>query len=238
MQFIKTIPAPRTNDPEWGLIEPLVIDIALDKNDRLWMCSNILCVYDSLKQQFVPASTVFPGLTSTYKQFRNFVFRGDWCYALPGDASSSYLYRININSLTCDSLLLSAIPVAEKQPPNQLGTLEMDNSGENAYISNKNTVFQYNLITSKTRKIIELTDSDKPYGYWTNFHWYNVDDDDNLWVSSINKTWIFEPVNLKVIKMFEREKNTYFNQAYNIKDKGIMCYLNSTSYDLYDYKKQ
>ena len=236
MKQVKTILGPQFNNPPLGLIEPVVIDIGLDKNERLWMCGNIVTIYDSLKEKMIPVSSLYSGLECLNQRFRNLVFHGTYLYAMPANALSRYLYRINVNQLTCDSIFLSEIPIDEKQQPNQLGTLELDSKGQNFYISNKNTVFQYNLVTGKTRKIIELTDQDKAYAHFSNFHWYNVDDNDNLWVSSLSKTWIVEPVDLKVVKEIERKKNTYFNQVHNIKGKGIMCYANSTSYDLYDYK--
>jgi two-component sensor histidine kinase len=236
MQPVRTILGPPFNTPSFGLIESVVIDIGIDKNGMLWMCGDIVTLYDSLQQKMVPVNQLYPQLKSLNQRFRNFVFRGNYIYALPANASSRYLYRIDIDKFICDSIFLSGVIPSEKQPPNQLGPLEMDSLGKNVYISNKNIVFQYNLSTAKTRKIIELTDLDKAYAHRSDFHWYNLDDDDNLWVSSLSKTWIFEPSHLKIIKLIERQKNTYFNQAYNIKGKGIMCYVNSTSYDLYDYK--
>ena len=114
----------------------------------------------------------------------------------------------------------------------------MDSMGQVLYLSNKNIVYQYHLLKNKTRKVIEVTDIDKPYAHRPNFHWYNVDDNDNLWISSLSNTWIFEPVNLTISRWFRRKTLTYFNQAYHINGRGIMAYVNSTSYDLYDYKKE
>ncbi len=236
MKPLKTILGPPFNNPPVGLIESVVIDIGLDKNDRLWMCGNIITIYDSLTHKMIPASSVHSGLESLNQRFRNLVFAGNYIFAMPCNPLSRYLYRINVDGFTCDSILLSEVPLAEKQQPNQLGPLEMDSKSENVYISNKNTVFQYNMLTKRTRKIIEIKDLDKAYAHFSNFHWYNVDDNDNLWVSSLSKSWIFEPKGLTVIKVINRKEHTYFNQVHNIKGRAIMCFANSTSYDLYDYK--
>ena len=238
MNPMKTILGPPFHNGPLGWIESVVIDICLDKNNRLWMCGNIVSIYDSSSHKMVPVSSLYRGLASLNQRFRNLVFHDKYLYAVPANPLSTYLHRIDINRFTCDSIGLPAIPIAEKQQPNQLGPLEMDSKGENIYLSNKNAVFQYSLTSGQTRKIIELTDLDKAYAHFSNFHWYNVDDNDNLWVSSLTKTWIFEPIHLKAIKEIQRKKNTYFNQAHNLKGKGMMCYVNSTSYDFYDYKNQ
>jgi ligand-binding sensor domain-containing protein/two-component sensor histidine kinase len=235
MKLIRSIPGPPFNNPNWGLVECFVVDIGLDKNRKLWMCGDVVSIYDSAKQKMIPVNTLYPNLKCLHQRFRNLVFRKDFLYALPARAASKYLYRINVDKLTCDSILLSDIPLEEDQAPAQLGPLEMDSSGENAYIGNKDVVFQYNLITRKMREIIELAHQDRGYAHVSNFHWYNVDDNDNLWVSSLGKIWIFEPNKLHLIKTIEKDTNTYFIQAYNIKGKGIMYYSNSTSNDLYDY---
>ncbi|MEP7373700.1 MAG: histidine kinase [Chitinophagaceae bacterium] len=236
MHLLKSIPGPSYSHPSLGNIECVVIDIGLDKNGLLWLCGDLVSIYDSVAKQLIPVSRVYPGLKSLNQRFRNFVFKNNYLYALPCNPLSTYLYRINVNQFTCDSILLSGINTSDKQSPNQLGPLEMDESGENAYLSNKNIVFQFNLPSGKARKIIELKDSDKVFAHFSNFHWYSIDDDNNLWVSSLDKTWIFEPLNLHVIRTIDRKANTYFLQSYNVKSKGIMSFINSTGFDLYDYK--
>lgn len=238
VNLIKSISGPSYKSSTFGYIEAVVVDIGLDKYGRLWMTGDRLSLYDSLKQKMIPIIDYHPDLKSLNQRLRNLIFRNNYMYTLSTNWSSQYLYRLNLDNFAFDSIFLAHIPVAENQPANQLGPLEMDNKGELAYISNKNIVFQYNLKTGKTRKIIELIDIDKPYAHFSNFHWYNVDDNNNLWVSSLTKTWVFEPLNLKIIDSFEREKHTYFVQSSNLSGKGIMFFTNSTSHDLYDYRNQ
>jgi ligand-binding sensor domain-containing protein len=238
LHLLKSIPGPSYRHSELGNIEAVVVDIGLDKYQRLWMTGERLSLYDSLREKMIPIIESHPNLNSLNQRLRNLVFRDNFLYALSTNWSSRYLYRLNLKDFTLDSIFLSTIPVVENQLPNQLGALEMDSKGELAYISNKNIVFQCNLKNGKIKKIIELTDIDKPYAHYSNFHWYNVDDNDNLWVSSLTKTWVFEPENLKVIDSFNRKPYTYYIQSTNLAGKGIMCYVNSTSYDLYDYKNK
>ena len=238
MQYVKTILAPPYKHPSFGTLEAFVVDIGLDRNGRLWMCGDAIHIYDSVQQKMVPAASLYPGLKMLNQRFRNLVFRKNLLYLLPQNISSAYVYRVDTDRYLCDSVFISGLPLGEQKNPEQLGPLEMDSMGQVLYLSNKNIVYQYHLLKNKTRKVIEVTDIDKPYAHRPNFHWYNVDDNDNLWISSLSNTWIFEPVNLTISRWFRRKTLTYFNQAYHINGRGIMAYVNSTSYDLYDYKKE
>jgi two-component sensor histidine kinase len=77
-----------------------------------------------------------------------------------------------------------------------------------------------------------------PYAFFSNFHWYNVDDEDNLWVSSFGSIRVFEPGTLRELRKEKTDIESYLLQSVNLTGRGIMVFYYSTGLKFFDYKKK
>jgi len=113
---------------------------------------------------------------------------------------------------------------------------QTDKSGHFAYISDDRVLYQLNFGT-KAIKVLEVQAADSmTRGDNSHFSWYQVDDDDNIWVGGGGTLRIYDPVHCLVNKVMALDKDARLLQLYNIRNRGIMVLSTSTGIQLYDYK--
>jgi hypothetical protein len=235
MKPLPTITAPSRKVNGIGVLEPLVFDIGLDINGRLWMCGEELTIYDSVHRKMIKANDLYPRLGIAGLMTQHMVFRDEYLYLVSLHPSSKSLYRINTRTFLCDSFPMP-VTMLNKNGVNQFGVLVMDKKGENAYLSNKSDVFQWNLKDNRCRLVFSMPRENEAFNHFGNLHWYEMDDFDNIWIINNVMIRIFEPVNLKAVRRMQREKQTYLLQTSNVTNQGIMCFAGSTGLELYDYR--
>lgn len=76
-----------------------------------------------------------------------------------------------------------------------------------------------------------------PYSFFSNFHFYNTDDDDNIWVPTFGRLYVYEPKTLRELRTVDIDPDAYLLQGANLKGLGIMCFYYSTGVRLFDYKR-
>ena len=211
-----------------------VTDIGFDKNGRLWATGQNLFLYDSINRQMQPVKNEYPNLPFSNQGFQNMVFREKYLYTLPSSSSCKSIYRINTNTFTYDSVPLPDM-MLDKKGVNQFGVLEIDSKSNYAYISNKRTLYQYNLKNGQIKLIIGLRFESIPFSFYSNFHWYEIDDHDNLWVSTNGIIRVYEPKELRVLKKIQKDHEVYLLQSTNFSHRGIMGFINSGGVELFDY---
>ena len=211
-----------------------VTDIGLDPKGRLWMAGDGLFLYDTIKGQIQPVENSYSNLKLPVGGFQNLVFRENYLYTIPSNPSCRSIYRININTFSCDSIPLPEM-MLDKEGKNQFGILAIDNNSNYAYISNKRTLYQYNLKNGSTKLIIGLRFESIPFSFYTNFHWYEVDDNDNIWVSSNGVIRVYEPKDLNVVQKMLKDHQVYLLQSTNFVNHAIMGFVNSGGVELFDY---
>jgi hypothetical protein len=212
-----------------------ITDIGQDNNGHLWMSGDILAMYDSTKMQMVPVDYLFPNMRFPEQKFQNLVFRGNYLYTIPSNPSCTSVYRINTDRFTCDSIPLPEA-MLDEQGNNQLGVIEIDSKSKYAYLSNKRSLYQINLITGELKLVKGLGFTTKTFNFFSNFHWYEIDDNDNFWVSSNGTIRVYTPDDLKVIRKIRKDKESYLLQSANLTGHSIMGFANSTGIELLDYK--
>ncbi len=244
-QIVKTIPVIYTKKKGTaGVTE--IYDLALDKKERLWVCGSTLFVYDHVSQKIIPSSEIYPQLQFKDLPFQNLVMRGDNIYLQPSTISSRAIYRININSLAPDSIILpdeiAKDKIYEYQPVRLLDYLAIDKEGINAYfgysrysvLGYSDCFLQFNLETKKMRKVKLLKEVE--HNESSNLFKYALDDSDRIWVETSNSVVIYEPEKLHEKGNITPEAEHYGIQMLNIPGTGVMCRLSSKGIMLYDYR--
>ncbi len=240
MKAVGSIPVDFKNpeDPNDG---PDILDALLDKNGRLWLCGSTIWIYDSISKMLIPVTTP-QKIDFTSMEFQNMQPRGDYIYFQPSKYSFNAIYRININTFNCDSVSLPKEITSDSTTMNQwdkrMDVLEMDKKGEVVYLCYGLSLYQFNLLTKKVRKIITYPPVDKEvkgYQHFYNMFWYKLDDLQNLWVATLEGIQIYDPVTLHVVKQIPKEKDAYPLELFHADKEKIMCYLYSNGVILYDY---
>lgn len=239
MKKVESIPVEPVNKTN-NFIEPDIYDALLDKNGRLWLCGSTVWVYDALekKMKIIPTN---PKIDFNPMALQNMIYRNDYIYLQPSRPSYNAVYRINTNTLNCDSISLPKEITSETRNMNQIGkqmdVLEIDDKGEIAYLCYGRTLFQLNLISKKVNKIRTYsTDEDvKGFQHFYNMFWYKLDANQNLWVATLKDIIIYNPVTLQPIKKIIAENDTYPLELFHAEKERIMCYLYSNGVILYDY---
>lgn len=237
MEYIRTIPfiAVATNSIAAAGVS--VSDMLLDNNGRFWANGDVLYLYDSVQSVMQPIMRVRPELKKINYTFQNIVFRQKYIYAIPGDFSKKAIYRLNTDELIYDSILLPK-KMFDESGKSELGIVEVDHHSKYAYLSNGRVLYQLNLDNKSLRMVKGMQFTTMPYSFFKNFHWYNVDDDDNLWVSSFGIIRVFEPGSLNELRKEETDPDSYLLQTVNLSGRGIMAFYYSTGLKLFDYKKK
>ncbi len=240
-KIIDSIPIVYENkqDPNAG---PEMLDALLDKNGHLWICGPKIFLYDQSLQKAKEVKTN-PKIDFTSMEFQNMIERGNYIYFQPSRPPFNAIYRIDINTFKCDSIALPKEITSDTTMMDQFGkemdVLEMDKKGEVVYLCYGLSLYQFNLITKKVRKIITYPTIDKEvkgHQHFYNMFWYKLDDDENLWVATLPGITIYDHATLKVIREIPREKDAYPLELFHDEKDKIMCYLYSNGVILYDYK--
>ena len=238
IHFVKSIPLISLSRRINEIKETRTYDVALDQKGRLWSCGSVLRIYDSVSEKMIPVHKLFPKLVFNTHYFQNIVSRGNHLYLQPSNNSFKAIYRININNFSYDSIVIPDDKMMNKtvtfESEKKLDVLIVDKSEQYAYLGMHNTVIQLNLKTKAVKHV--TTVFTKEYEHFFNMFWYLLDDDNHLWVNSIDGITIFEQTNLKPIRHISHPDGTYRLQLFNIDEKGIMCVLYSAGILLYDYK--
>jgi len=235
--FVRSITA-EVVDPSYSP-ETRVLTEAVDGYGRLWMTNRYFMAYDSLADKLLLSEKIFPNLKFTDQRFQNITFRGNYMYLQPSNINNQALYRINIKTLTCDSIPYPQEMIDKKEFNRENKTFdvaEIDKETKFVYTAYHNSLFQLNLRTNQLRKIVTLSDSLKLWQQIFNMFWYRLDDNNRLWVATTKEIRIYETNNLQLIKTIPVVKDSYILQLYNIDGRGIMCVLYSGGILLYDYK--
>jgi hypothetical protein len=200
-------------------------------------------MYDNKEKKMLPAR--FPSHPDFRQQkFQNLVFRNGYMYLQPSGGGCKAIYRINMKQLSCDSVHLPNEITLDssgtyKEGPRKMDVLQIDKKGRFAYFCYNMSLFQLDLVTLKARRIITVTDKEKPFQGFYNMFWYRLDDMDNLWVMIENSDIkVYEPGNFQIVKRIPIEKDSYGLQFFNVDGESIMCYLNSNGLLLVDYKNK
>lgn len=223
-----------------------VYDIAIDKNNRLWVCSDKLYVYDYNSDALVEARKWNQNLSALEFTFQNMVVRGDYIYLQPVDHGNKAIYRIDAGSFTYDSILLPKeliITTAnETQPWKEFNYLVVDQQQKNAYIGyNKNSalgnyagLIQIDLETLKARRVatVNLKERDNFINLFFN---YALDDKNRIWLETESGIKIFDPEKLQLTQTIQTGNKNFSKQMVNIDHKGMMCALTTDGIVLYDY---
>jgi anti-sigma regulatory factor (Ser/Thr protein kinase) len=119
----------------------------------------------------------------------------------------------------------------------QMDVLEMDSTGEIAYLCYGLTLFQFNLKTGEVKKVKVLppVDEYKGYQHFYTMFWYKLDAKNRLWVSLLKGITIYDATSLRIIKEIPGEKDSYPLQLSHVGGQQVMCYLYSNGVILYDY---
>lgn len=213
----------------------VVTDIGFDKYGRIWAAGDKLFLYDSVKDQMQPAENFYPGLKFSDQKFQNLVFRENYLYAIPSNPSSHSIYRINTSVFSVDSIPLPNM-ILDKKGQNYFGALVIDSQSSYAYISNKRTLYQYNLKTGNVKLVKSLRFESMPFSFFSNFHWYETDDNDNIWVSSNGMIRVYEPKDLKIVNKVAKSREIYLLQSANLTNNAMMGFVNSGGVELFDYR--
>ena len=236
MTVIKSIPIETSkNETRFN-----IYDLGFDKNGRLWLTGTKLWTYDDKSKKFIQVNKLKRNFHFKDERFQSLSFRGDFIYMQPADPACNAIYRLNYKLLTCDSILLPGEILSDKGAMNQMGkkmdVLEVDKKQKFAYLCYHMSLFQLNLVTGKAKLITKVNEKIKPFQHFYNMSWYSLDDDDRIWVSTLESTKVYEPENLKIIEEIFPEKDVYPIQQHNIEGKGIMCILNSNGVLIVDYR--
>lgn len=219
--------------------EPNIFDMGFDNLGRLWLCGSSLWMYNKALKKITPVK-VYPQINFSNLRFQNIQFFNDYLYLQPSTISSNAFYRINLKNLTCDSIRLPAEILADSSGEDQAGKktdiIQIDKEQKFAYFCYNRTVFQFNLLTKKAKKIITFSQEEKPFQHFFNMCWYLPGEDGNLWVASLSGLKVFEPHNLQLIKSIPFDKDVYPIQLCSIEGKNIICVLNSDGLLLIDEK--
>jgi hypothetical protein len=220
---------------------PSILDAILDKNGLLWICGSTIWIYDKIAKKMNPLKTP-QKIDFTPMLLQNMVQRSDYIYFQPSRYSFNAIYRININTFNCDSIPLPKEITNDTTIMNQhdkrMDVLEIDKKGEVAYLCYGLSLYQFNLVTKKVRKIITYPSTDKEvkgFQHFYNMFWYKLDDFQNLWVATLPGIKIYDPNTLQVIKEIPREQDAYPLELFHADKEKIMCYLYSNGVILYDY---
>jgi anti-sigma regulatory factor (Ser/Thr protein kinase) len=223
-----------------------VYDLALDKKDRLWVCGSSLYVYDKASQKIVPANKIYPHLLLKNQRFQNMVIRNNDIFLQPSNFTSRAIYRITINTLALDSILLPDEIAKDKnylyQPVKLIDYLVLDKEGRNAYMGySKFSVLDYidclvqlNLETKKARRVKLIGGVE--HNEFSNLFNYQLDDSGHIWFETEDGIMVYQPESLHLLNKIETGEELFSKQLYNITGAGIMCRLYSGGVILYDYK--
>lgn len=149
--------------------------------------------------------------------------------------TGSCIYRIHTGDGRLDSIVLPAA-MFDHGDEHVLDGLQIDKEAHFAYISVDRVLYQLDL-GAKAIKVLEVQAADSmSHGDNSHFSWYQVDDDDNIWVGGGGSLRIYDPVHCLVNKVLTLEKDVRLLQLYNIRGKGIMLLSTSAGIQLYDYK--
>jgi ligand-binding sensor domain-containing protein len=237
MTVVHSIPI-ETSKNETGQFN--IYDLGFDKNGRLWLTGTKFWTYDDKSKKFEQVNKLKQNFHFKDERFQSLAFKGDYIYMQPSNPVYNAIYRLNYKQLTCDSILLPEEIISDNGNMNQMGkkmdVLEIDKKQKFAYLCYHMSLFQLNLITGKAKLITKVNDKIKPFQHFYNMAWYSLDDDDRLWVSTLESTKVYEPENLKITKEIFPEKDVYPIQQYNIEGMGIMCILNSNGVLIVDYR--
>jgi ligand-binding sensor domain-containing protein/two-component sensor histidine kinase len=218
--------------------ETRALDAGLDRNRQLWLSNLNLTVYDSSTKKMVLTEKVFPKLKFNDERFQNFVFRGKYIFLQPSNLPFHALYRINIETHTFDSISYPPQIVDRNEYDDKGKTLdevEVDKTCKYAYLAFHNNLFQFDLTKRVLKKVVGLTNEQKPWQHFFNNSWYKLDDSNHLWVATNRTIFIYEPENLRLIRTIDQEKDSYIMQLYNVENYGLMCVLYSGGVIIYDY---
>jgi two-component sensor histidine kinase len=230
LELIRAIPFQQKN-------KTTITDIGLDSQGRLWISSDELCVYDRRRKKLVPVNTLYPRLRFPSMQMQNLVFRENYLYTVPYDSDQPLIYKLDLAALKWNSIALPE-KMLNKKGWNKLGCLEIDQKSNYAYLANRNALYQIDLKTYGTRLIQGLAFPSTPVALYSNFHWYELDDSDHVWVSSNGNIRIYEPVTLQVLQKIEKDPDLYLLQSNNLDGHGIMGFANSGGLELFDYRNK
>ncbi|HRI21152.1 MAG TPA: histidine kinase, partial [Panacibacter sp.] len=213
----------------------IITDIALDSSGNLWMAGDGLFLYNSFKNEMWLAQKLHPALKIPIEQFQNVAVRENYLYTISSTSSSSKIYKINTTTFLADSIPLPAM-MLNKEGKNNFGVLEIDSKVNYAYLSNNRTLYQINLKNGECKLIIGLRFESFPFGFFSNYHWYEIDDNDNIWASTNGVIRIYDPKKLHVLKKFLKDRRVYLLQSANITHHAIMGFANSGGIELINYK--
>jgi ligand-binding sensor domain-containing protein len=224
---------------------PEIYDLALDKKGRLWLSANTLCIYDRNSQKIVRAEEIYP-LLAFKNHFQNLVIRGNYMYLQPLDFRSRAIYRIDLNSVAADSIVLPDEIAKDKnyedQPVKLLNYLSIDKAGRNAYFGYSKYSFlgytdclvQLNLRSKKARRVTFIEGVE--HNELSNLFNYALDDSNRIWVEMQDGIKIFDPDDLHLVTNIEPEAERFSARLLNLEGSGIMCRLFSQGIMLYNYR--
>jgi hypothetical protein len=213
----------------------VVTDIGFDRNSHLWMTGDRIFLYDSAKGLMQSIENFYHNIKLSVQKFQNIVFRENYLYTIPSNPSCNSIYRINTTTLSMDSIPLPDM-MLDKKEGSDFGVLVIDSKSNYAYISNKRTLYQYDLENGNVRLIQALRFESMAFSLFSNFHWYETDDNDNLWVSSNGVIRVYEPKGLKVVNKIIKTRDVYLLQSANFTNHAVMGFVNSGGVELFDYK--
>ena len=245
-KVVKLIPLVSNKNKKDTVDTKEVYDLALDKKDRLWVCGTSLYIYDETTQKIISANKIIPHLLFENHRFQNLVIRNNDIYLQPSNFMSRAIYRMNINTLILDSIILPDEIAKDKnyayQPVKLLDYLVLDKEGKNAYMGYSkftgldyiDCLIQFNLAVKKARRIKLIGGIE--HNEFSNLFNYQLDDSNNIWFETEDGVMIYQPDSIHLLNKIKIDGELFGKQLYNIAGGGIMCRLYSGGIMLYDYK--